>query len=291
VKLVSFQADCARVGLMVDGGSVSDITRSLPSHLRTLEALIAAGDEGISALRSAAREQSAPRPAASLDYLPPVARPGKIIGIGLNYADHAAETGAPIPQEPVVFLRTATSMTGHGRPLAATTLSEQFDYEAELAVIIGRKARHARPEEALSHVFGYTVANDGSIRDYQLRTPQWTLGKNFDETGAIGPVVVTPDELPAGARGLKIEARLNGQVVQSSNTNQLIFDVADLIARLSACMTLEPGDIILTGTPGGVGGLRKPPLWMKPGDVCEIEIEGVATLRNTVGQPAKELSK
>jgi acylpyruvate hydrolase len=215
--------------------------------------------------------------------LAPVPRPGKIICIGLNYRAHAEEGGNSIPDYPAVFLRGASSIMGPGADMIYPECSEKLDYEAELAVIIGRTATNVGTR-ALDYVAGYSCFNDGSVRDYQRKSTQWTVGKNFDGTGGFGPELVTPDELPAGAAGLRIESRLNGQVMQASNTADMIFDVATLIAVLSEAMTLEPGDVIATGTPSGVGYARKPPVFMRPGDRTEIEIEGIGTLTNTVAR-------
>jgi len=212
----------------------------------------------------------------------PVARPGKIVCLGLNYAEHAREGGYDVPDYPAMFLRTATSMIPAGAPMVLPSASHTFDYETELMVIIGRGGRHIAEAEALDHVFGYTTFNDGSIREYQRKTHQWTAGKNFDGTGALGPVVVTPDEVPGGASGLAIRTRLNGRVVQDSNTADMIFPVARTIAIVSEIMTLEPGDMIAFGTPPGVGHARKPQLWMKAGDVVEVEIEGIDLCRNPI---------
>ncbi len=213
----------------------------------------------------------------------PVPRPGKIICIGLNYRAHAEEGGNPIPDYPAVFLRGATSIIGPGADMIYPECSDKLDYEAELAVVIGKTAANVGAR-ALDYVAGYSCFNDGSVRDYQRKSTQWTMGKNFDGTGGFGPELVTPDELPAGASGLRIGARLNGQVMQSSNTADMIFDVATLIAILSEAMTLEPGDVIATGTPSGVGYARTPPVFMRPGDRSEIEIEGIGTLINTVAR-------
>ncbi|XAH24192.1 fumarylacetoacetate hydrolase family protein [Xylophilus sp. GW821-FHT01B05] len=217
--------------------------------------------------------------------LPPLAKAGKIICVGLNYLDHAAESGHKVPEYPTIFSRFETSLIGDGAPLLKPHCSDQFDYEGELVAVIGKRGRNISRADALQHVIAYSIFNDGSIRDYQLRTPQWTMGKNFDSTGAFGPLLVSADELPAGARGLRIETRLNGQVVQSANTDQMVFDVAHLVASLSETMTLEPGDVIVTGTPSGVGMARKPQLWMKVGDICEVEIEQIGVLRNQVKSP------
>ena len=221
--------------------------------------------------------------AEEVTLLPPVPRPGKVICIGLNYVDHAKEGGNPIPDYPAVFLRALTSVVGPGAPIVRPPCSDKLDFEAELAVVIGRPASRVSERDALSHVAGYTCFNDGSVRDYQRKSTQWTMGKNFDATGALGPEVVTPDELPEGARGLRVVSRLNGQTMQDGNTADMIFSIPRLIEILSEVMTLEPGDVIATGTPAGVGYARKPPVFMRPGDVCEIDIEGIGTLRNPIG--------
>lgn len=246
-----------------------------------VDALIGLDAEALNAAAAALRA-GAPIDPAAVEWLPPLARPGKILCVGLNYADHTAESGFEQPDYPTLFARFSTSLVGHGAPVVRPRVSEQFDYEGELVAIIGKGGRHIPRETALDHVFGWSIFNDVSVRDYQLKAPQWTMGKNFDGTGAFGPLVVTADELPAGARGLTIETRLNGAVVQHATTDQLIFDVAALIAIVSEGITLEPGDVVVTGTPSGVGAARKPPLWMKAGDVCEVEIEGIGVLVNPV---------
>jgi acylpyruvate hydrolase len=220
---------------------------------------------------------------SEVTLLAPVQRPGKLICIGLNYRAHALEGGNPIPDYPAVFMRCATSIVGPGAPLIYPEISTQLDYEAELAVVIGKTATNVGAN-ALDHVAGYSCFNDGSVRDYQRKSTQWTMGKNFDQSGSFGPELVTPDELPVGAAGLRIVARLNGEIMQDSNTGDMIFDVATLIAILSAVMTLEPGDVIATGTPSGVGYARKPPVYMVPGDVSEIDIEHIGVLTNPVAR-------
>ena len=219
---------------------------------------------------------------ASLTFLPPLTRPSKIICLGLNYRDHAEEAGLGIPDFPVLFGRFASSLIGHGAPIILPKVSSQLDWEAELVAVLGTGGKNIAEADALAHVAGYSVFNDASIRDYQMRTPQWTAGKNFDDTGAFGPWLVTPDELPAGGAGLKIECRVNGEVMQSSDTGKLIFDVASTISLLSSFMTLAAGDVLVMGTPGGIGLARKPPIFMKAGDICEVEIEGVGLLVNPV---------
>jgi 2-keto-4-pentenoate hydratase/2-oxohepta-3-ene-1,7-dioic acid hydratase in catechol pathway len=213
---------------------------------------------------------------ASITPALPVANPGTIICLGLNYTDHIKEGGYDIPDYPALFMRGKNSIMAAGAPLVRPTCSEKLDYEAELMVIIGKGGRHISEATALEHVFGYTVFNDGSVRDYQRKTHQWTPGKNFDNTGAIGPVVVTPDDLPAGAAGLKIESRVGSEILQSSNTGNMIWSVASAISIISEYTTLEPGDMIAMGTPPGVGHAKKPnPRWLVPGEVVDIEIESI----------------
>jgi 2-keto-4-pentenoate hydratase/2-oxohepta-3-ene-1,7-dioic acid hydratase in catechol pathway len=203
--------------------------------------------------------------------------------VGLNYADHAAESPyKDVPKYPAFFPRFASSLIGDGEPIVRPCISEQLDFEGELVAVIGRGGHRISRANALNHIAGYSIFNDASIRDYQFKPSQWTMGKNFDGTGSFGPEFVTADELPAGAAGLRIETRLNGKVVQNANTADLVFTVADLVFFASEVMTLEPGDIIITGTPSGVGFARKPPLFMKDGDICEVEVEGLGTLRNPI---------
>ena len=217
-----------------------------------------------------------------ISFKVPIERPGKIVCMGLNYADHAKEGGNARPEYPSFFMRGPSSMTAHLSPIIRPKISDKLDYEAELAFIVGKKARHLTLENALDCVAGYSIFNDGSIRDYQRKTTQWTIGKNFDQTGAFGPWLVTPDELPLGCDGLNIQSRLNGQVMQNANTKDFLWGVAETIVLISECMTLEPGDVVITGTPAGVGYARTPPVFMKPGDICEIEIESIGVLCNTI---------
>jgi acylpyruvate hydrolase len=281
VHLVAFRKD-GRVGLAAsrDGNGYRGLLEGegFPGSLDTL--LRKPASEQTAAF--AALQSGAPVDLAAVETLPPLQQPGKIICVGLNYRDHANESGMQVPDYPTLFARFASSLVGHGAPILRPPESDKLDYEAELAAIIGKGGRRISKADALDHVAGYSIFNDGSIRDYQLRTPQWTMGKNFDGTGAFGPAFVTADALPPGARGLKIETRLNGQPMQRSSTDQLIFDVAALVSLISVGITLEAGDVIVTGTPSGVGGARKPPVFMKAGDVCEIEIEGIGVLRNPV---------
>lgn len=246
--------------------------------------LLTGGEGGLDRARRAAEgvTASARIDEAGLRYRPLVERPGKIICIGRNYAAHAREGGAEPLAYPDVFMRVATSLVAHGEPLVRPRTSDKFDYEGELAFVIGRTARHVAAGDAYGCIAGYSVFNEGSVRDYQRKATQWTMGKNFDGTGGFGPDLVTPDELPEGADGLRLTTTLNGQVMQDGDTHDFIFPVAQVIAILTEAITLEPGDVVLTGTPAGVGYARNPPVFMKPGDVVEVAIEKVGTLRNTV---------
>lgn len=218
---------------------------------------------------------------ADIAFFPPIPRSDKVIGIGLNYRDHAAEQGAPIPAHPVVFVRWPGAQTGHLRPLVRPRVSVRFDFEGELAVIIGRRARHVAARDALDHVAGYACFNDGSVRDWQRHSAQFTPGKNFPHSGAFGPWLVTRDEI-ADPGALDLTTRLNGEVVQEGRTSDMIFGVAAIIAYVSTFTELLPGDVIATGTPKGVGDNRKPPLYLKAGDTVEVTIDGIGTLRNPV---------
>jgi acylpyruvate hydrolase len=227
----------------------------------------------------------------TVEVLPPLPHPEKIICIGLNYAEHSAESGFQQPAYPTVFGRFASSLIGHGAPIVRPILSEQLDYEGEFVAILGEGGRNIPKATALAHVSGYSLFNDASIRDYQFKSPQWTVGKNFDDTGAFGPYFVTADELPPGCRGLRLQTRLNGEVVQDASTDDLLFDVATLVSLLSEAFTLCAGDIIVTGTPAGVGLARQPPLWMKAGDICEVELEGLGILKNSVANQIADATR
>jgi 2-keto-4-pentenoate hydratase/2-oxohepta-3-ene-1,7-dioic acid hydratase in catechol pathway len=287
MRFTTFNRDGrTRLGV-IDGNAVVDLNASRPDVPADLRAALEAGVDLAAAAR-AALASSAPRlPLASLSLAPLVPEPGKIICLGLNYFDHAKEGGRDKPDYPWFFYRGKTSLLGHGHAGLVPKVSSKFDYEAELAVVIGtRVPRHVAQNAALKHVFGYSCFNDMSVRDFQKRTGQWTIGKNFDATGGFGPVLVTADDLPPGAVGLHIETRLNGTVMQSANTADMIFPVDETIVLLAQCMTLEPGDVIVMGTPAGVGQARTPPVWMKAGDVIEIEIERIGTLRNPIENEA-----
>jgi acylpyruvate hydrolase len=261
---------------VVEGEHAIDIAASLRAELEAGHDLQAMG-------RAAISSNAPRRPLAQLALAPLVPEPGKIICLGLNYFDHAKEGGRDKPEYPWFFYRGKSSLMGHGQPGRVPKVSAKFDYEAELAVVIGRTVpRHVARADALQYVFGYSCFNDMSVRDFQKRTPQWTIGKNFDATGGFGPELVTADELAPGATGLRIQSRLNGQVMQDANTSDMIFAVDETIALLAECMTLEPGDAIIMGTPAGVGQARTPPVWMKSGDSIEIEIERIGVLRNPI---------
>lgn len=246
----------------------------------SLESLLASGADLVSYGKNRKASQTIKEADAKL--LPPLSRPTKIICVGLNYADHTAESPYEQPDYPTLFLRLHTSLVAHDRPIIRSKLSDSLDYEGEVAVVLGKGGRNITKENALDCVAGYSIFNDGSVREYQFKAPQWTVGKNFDATGGFGPDLVTADELPAGAKGLKIETRLNGQVVQSANTSDMIFDVATLISIISEAITLEAGDVIVSGTPAGIGWARDPKLLMRDGDVCEVTVEKLGTLRNPI---------
>jgi 2-keto-4-pentenoate hydratase/2-oxohepta-3-ene-1,7-dioic acid hydratase in catechol pathway len=264
-------------------GKYVDLRAADPEMPASVRELLATGSEGQSRAWSALRRGSVTHDPARARLLPPVPDPRKIICIGLNYRDHAAESGVPAPPEPVLFSKYPTALIGHLQTIVLPRVSNEVDYEAELVVVIGRGGRHLSREQAWEHVGGYTVGHDVSARDWQLNKPakQWMAGKTFDTFAPTGPELVTPDEVP-DPHDLGIRLRLNGQTMQDSNTKQLIFGVDELIAYLSQIMTLEPGDLIFTGTPPGVGMARKPPVWLKPGDVVEVEIDHLGSLRNPV---------
>lgn len=284
MRFVSFRRNGEdRVGLR-DGDEVIDLTVAAPDLPADLLGLLEAGPDAMAQAGAAGSNATSDARLSfdELSFLPLIPRPPKIICIGRNYAAHAAEGGAETPTYPEIFYRGATSLIGHGQPIVRPTCSDKLDYEGELVAIIGRRARHVAENDALSVIAGYALFNDATLRDYQRKSSQWTIGKNFDGTGAFGPEFVSADELPEGAYGLRLQTRLNGRVMQDANTDDLVFPMACLIATLTECMTLEPGDIIVTGTPSGVGYARTPPVFMRDGDVCEIEVEGLGVLRNPV---------
>jgi len=291
MKIVGFEADGGlRLGV-VEGDQVIDLQAVDAKVPNDLGAVLAASNGDLKPLDDIAKRApaSARRPLKGLKFGLPVARPGKIICLGLNYLDHVKEGPSRdnIPKFPSIFMRCLTSMVPHEQPIVRPKASEQLDYEAEMMLIVGKRAKHLTLANATSCVAGYSCSNEGSVREFQRKTTQWDMGKNFDRTGGFGPWMVTADELPDGGKGLKIESRLNGTVMQSDNTANMMFPVPDMLVYVTQGMTLEPGDIIFTGTPSGVGHARKPnPIWMKDGDVCEIEVEGIGTLRNPIKDEA-----
>lgn len=286
MRFIAFKSiDGQGLAVRAEDGRLHGLIERSSKYPGSLRQLLQQGDAALREAAAVLREGSEVD-MARVQLLPPLPDPGKIICIGLNYADHSAESGFKQPDYPAVFARFNSSLIAHGAPIVRPAVSEQLDYEGEVVAIIGKGGRNIPKASALDHVAGYSLFNDASIRDYQFKSPQWTMGKTFDATGAFGPEFVTADELPPGAAGLRLQTRLNGTVVQDASTDDLIFDVATLVSLLSVVMTLDPGDIIVTGTPAGVGLARKPPLWMKPGDVCEVEVQGMGTLRNPIqGEP------
>jgi acylpyruvate hydrolase len=284
MKLMMFEKAGRPALGVIEGDSVIDLAAADPSLPEDLATLIAAGPAALAAVKAAAAKPaaSAKLPLASVKAALPIARPSKFICVGLNYALHAKEGGHPIPTYPSFFLRVPTSLNAAGAPVIRPRVSIQLDYECELTIVIGKGGRHIAEAKALDHVFGYTLFNDVSVRDFQRKTTQWTPGKNFDATGPLGPWVVTADELPPGASGLRISTRVNGETMQDSNTSDMIFSTANIVATLSEFMTLEPGDLIATGTPSGVAHARKPPAWMKAGDTVEVEVEGIGVLSSPI---------
>ena len=265
-----------------DSSQYIDLCATDPNIPKDLLALIQSDPELTQARRALLNPQSVIHNLSDIRFTPLIHRPQKIICLGLNYADHAKEGGHARPDYPSFFMRGPSSLTAHQAPIIRPKASTKLDYEAELAFVMGKRAKHCSLENALEHVVGYSIFNDGSVRDYQRKSTQWTIGKNFDQTGAFGPWLVTPDELPVGASGLQIQSRLNGQLMQNANTKDFLWGVAETIVLITECMTLEPGDVVITGTPAGVGYARTPPVFMKPGDICEVEIEGIGILSNSI---------
>jgi acylpyruvate hydrolase len=291
MKIMGFEAEGGlRLGV-VEGDQVIDLQAADPKVPANLGDVLAANNGDLKPLADIAKRApaSARRPLNSLKFGLPVARPGKILCLGLNYLEHVKEGSQRdnIPKFPTIFMRCLTSMVPHEQPIIRPKASEQLDYEAEMMLIVGKRAKHLTMNNATACIAGYSCSNEGSVREFQRKTTQWDMGKNFDRTGGFGPWMVTADELPDAGKGLKIESRLNGQVMQSDNTDNMMFPVREMLVYVTQGMTLEPGDIIFTGTPSGVGHARKPnPVWMKQGDVCEIEIEGIGVLRNPIQNEA-----
>jgi 2-keto-4-pentenoate hydratase/2-oxohepta-3-ene-1,7-dioic acid hydratase in catechol pathway len=286
MRLATIETPAGNRAALFQGNSYVDLYATDPELPPSVRQLLQAGPTALQAATRTARHPHAMRLAAEqVRLLPPIPDPPKIVCIGLNYRDHAAESGAPIPKEPVLFSKYATALIGHGAPIVLPPVSQEVDYEAELVIVIGRRGRHVPKDQAMSYVAGYMIGHDVSARDWQLKKDgkQWMVGKTFDTFAPTGPHLVTTDEVP-DPHSLPIRLRLNGQKMQESSTKQMIFGVGEIVAYLSQVFTLEPGDLIFTGTPPGVGFARKPPVFLKPGDVAEVEIEGLGVLRNPVVQ-------
>ena len=281
MRFLNFKQDSVEGLAISDGSGFKGLLTTDANYPGALQTLLEKGSEALKLAGDTLRKGQV-IDLEKITYLPPLVNPGRIWCIGLNYVDHSVESGFAVPTYPAIFSRFPSSMVGHGAPVVRPKVSTHFDYEGELVAVIGKSGRHIPKDKALDHVAGYSICNDVSVRDYQFKSAQWTMGKNFDDTGPFGPFFVTSDELPPGATGLKIQTRLNGVVVQDASTSSLIFDVATLVSMLSEAVCMQPGDVIVTGTPSGVGLARKPPLWMKHGDVCEVEIEGIGILSNPV---------
>lgn len=277
MKLATVKIDNRTSWGVVQDDLFYDVGLTLKNQYDDLKAAIAGGLAGV----EPALADSASYPVASVQWLAVIPNPDKILCIGLNYEMHRQETGRAEVAHPTVFGRFANSQTGHLAPIIRPKVSIELDYEGELAIIIGKAGRYIKREDAFEHIAGYACYNDGSIRDYQRHTIQFTPGKNFPDTGAFGPWMMTPDEL-GPLENLKLQTRLNGQVVQEAYISQMIFDIATQIEYCSSFTKLEPGDVIVSGTPGGVGAKRNPPLWMKPGDIVEVEVDKLGILRNPV---------
>jgi 2-keto-4-pentenoate hydratase/2-oxohepta-3-ene-1,7-dioic acid hydratase in catechol pathway len=279
VKLISYKLrDRASYGIVTDQG-VIDAARHLGERYPTLRAALA-GD-ALSELKKLAGSGEVNHKLADVTLLPVIPDPEKILCVGINYAAHVKETGREMPTKVMIFTRFANTQVGHNQPMLKPKVSDRYDFEGELAVVIGKRGRYIEEKDALSYVAGYSCYNDGSIRDWQRHTTQFTPGKNFPGTGAFGPWLVTADEIPDPSK-LTLTTRLNGQVMQQSGTDDLIFSVPHCIAYCSSFTYLEPGDVIITGTPGGVGNYREPPIYMKAGDKIEVDITRIGTLVNPI---------
>jgi len=284
LRLASFEVGGQGfAGVEVPGGFVPFTNLGFPPTMREF---LAAGPEAVAQLKQAVNRPGVTVHAAnSVRLRAPVPDPRKVICVGLNYKDHAKESGAPIPPEPVLFSKFPTAVIAHGEAIVLPPVSQEVDYECELVIVIGRGGKNIKKDHAPSHIAGYTCGHDVSARDWQLKKPggQWMAGKTFDTFAPTGPVIVTSDEI-ADPLSLSIQLRLNGQIMQQSTTREMIFDPNTLVAYISQIITLEPGDLIFTGTPPGVGFARKPPVFLKAGDVCEVEIGHIGVLKNPVEQ-------
>lgn len=277
------------IGFLFDGqGWIGAVREQRLWPIAPIDAFYAAPD---TAIAEASTDNESALDVTSVTHVPPVPRSAKVVCVGLNYRSHAAEAGMDVPQYPTIFGRWASTLIVDGAELWVPVAEAGLDWEVELAVIIGRTLRETNAATAQGALLGYTVFNDVSARRKQMQTSQWTLGKNGDRTGPIGPVVVTPEELPDPSN-LQLELRVNGTVMQSANTKDMVFTVPEILAYVTDTVTLEPGDVVATGTPDGVGFTRSPAVLLGPGDVVEASVEGIGTLRNTVGHrpPERELA-
>jgi 2-keto-4-pentenoate hydratase/2-oxohepta-3-ene-1,7-dioic acid hydratase in catechol pathway len=280
MKLATFRSGAGPSYGLVNSGGIVDLGRRLGGRYPDLKALISAGALGEAA---AFARESADLRQEEVTWLPVIENPGKILCVGLNYQDHVVETGRDNTEQPAFFIRVAESQVGHRQPLLRPKESTHLDFEAEIAVIIGKAGRRIPQSEAWDYIAGYSCYNDGSVRDWQRHTVQWTAGKNFARTGAFGPWMVTADEIPPNTK-LTLSCRLNGERMQYATTDQMIFKIPKIIEYCSTWTPLAPGDVLVTGTPGGVGSRRTPPIWMKAGDRVEVEIDKVGVLENTIAE-------
>lgn len=280
MRLASLSVDDHPVLAALVDGSYLDLSAVDASLGTDVGALLRSGPDWKA--RASAAAAAASPVTGDVEHRPVVPDPASFLCLGLNDVDHAAEAGLPVPTFPVIFTRLASTLIGHGQPMLRPPESQMLDYEVELAVVIGTGGRRIPEASALDHVAGYTVFNDGSIRDWQTRTHQWTIGKNFHGTGALGPDLVTPDELPAGAEPLRLTTRVGGELLQDGNTGAMVFDVAKTIALLSTALELQPGDVIAMGTPSGIGHARKPPRYLVPGETCVVAIEEIGELHSPI---------
>jgi 2-keto-4-pentenoate hydratase/2-oxohepta-3-ene-1,7-dioic acid hydratase in catechol pathway len=279
MKLASYMHDNTACYGSVVGDGIIDLSRRIGARYRDIRTLLA--DGGLAQAQTASAGQAPDLKLADVRLLPVIPNPGKIFCIGLNYEDHRKESKREKTETPAVFVRFPESQVGHGQPMLRPRESHKFDFEGEIALIIGKSGRRIAEKDAWDYVAGYACYNDGSVRDWQHATTQWTAGKNFAATGSFGPWMVTADEIPPGTP-LTLVTRLNGAEMQRSTTEFMIHSIPRLIAHLSTWVPLAPGDVIVSGTPGGVGARREPPVWMKAGDVVEVEVDRVGVLRNTV---------
>lgn len=295
MKLVAYSWRGQRALGALKNGQVVNLHRAHPSAWRRsgddLLVMLHGGDLSLTAARQALKVAEEPRAlgstsvtysASEVELLPPVSRPGKLVCVGLNYRSHLAEIGEPVPEYPILFHKPATSIIGHGQAIVLPRISRQVDYEGELAVVIGRRGKYIPQKDALSYVAGYTCANDVSAHDLEFRTSQWTSGKMLDTFCPLGPALVTADEIPDPG-SLRLRTVLNGQTVQDQSTSDMVFSVPFLISYISSLATLEPGDVVLTGTPAGIGCNQKPQVFLQAGDQISVQIEGIGTLTNPVG--------